>query len=398
MQVCVCVLPGAKGATVISDISSRSTHPQVALLATPFAEKASGRLRTWIRRGTVRRRALKVGFIGFNTLVVGGVLAVVLLNQRGATTATQTPGSSASPQAIAAPVDQLTSVSVALTVAHMANLPETAAVANQADSESIQLAIASTDNTIVNKPQLISTTFLSNKDIHSYVTQSGDTVSSIAAKFGVSSNSIIWSNSLTSTADASLAAGKTLLIPPANGIVYTVQSGDTASSLATKYHASADKITAFNDAEISGLHDGEQIVIPDGTIVVAPVYTSYSYSSAGYAWGTSAIYGFNGYDYGNCTWYVATQIAVPANWGNAATWAAGARAAGWHVSSTPTVGAIAQTPYAAGGLGHVGIVVGVSGDSVTVRDMNNYGDGGGYGRVGQETVSISTYPNYITAP
>lgn len=343
----------------------------------------------------MRRRVLKFGLIGGNIALVAIIMGVVLLNPSHA--ATPTPVSSAVAQTAAAPVDQLASVSVAVTVARMANLPESAAVANQADSESIQLAIASTDNAVVNKPQLVSTTFLSNKDIHTYVTQTNDTVSSIASQFGVSSDSIMWSNSLVGNI---LPAGKTLYIPPTNGIVYTVKSGDTPDSLAQKYHSSADKIIAFNDAEISGIHEGERIVVPDGKIIVVPVYTSYSYGSAsGFAWGSSAIYGFNGYDYGNCTWYVATQIAVPANWGNAATWAAGARAAGWHVSSTPTVGAIAQTPYAAGGLGHVAIVIAVQGDQIEIKDMNNYGEpGGGFGRVSSGWYSALSYPNYITAP
>lgn len=382
---------------VISNTSIRSTTRPRPLLfrAAPRAGFFS-RLRSRANHPGVRRKMVQFGLIGGNIVLVATILGVVMLNQNHATTpvAAMTANVS-STQSAAAPVDQLASVAVAVTVARMTNLPEAAAVANQADSQSIQLAIASSDNTVVNKPQLVSTTFLSNKDIHTYTTQTNDTVSSIASQFGVSSDSIMWSNSLVGNI---LPAGKTLYIPPTNGIVYTVKTGDTAETIAQKYHSSADKITAFNDAEISGLRVGERIVVPDGKIVVTPVYTSYSYAASGFAWGSSAIYGYNGYDYGNCTWYVATQIAVPANWGNAATWAAGARAAGWHVSSIPTVGAIAQTPYAAGGFGHVGIVVGINGNQVEIRDMNNYGDGGGFAKVGQGWVPTSSYPNYITAP
>ena len=314
-----------------------------------------------------------------------------MLNPAQSSSITQPVASTATGTlAASGPVDQLASVDIAVTAARMANLPETAAVINQADSTNIDLSVASTNNTIVNKPQTVASTFLSNKDIHTYVTQPGDSIASIATKFGVSSDSILWSNGLTNNM---VAAGKQLLIPPVNGIVYTVKDGDTPSSLAVKFKANADKIVAYNDAEISGLHTGEQILVPDGSIVVTPVY---SYASAsGFAWGAGAIYGFNGYDYGNCTWYVATQIPVPANWGNAATWAAGARAAGWHVSGTPSVGAIAQTPYAAGGLGHVGIVDGVSADGsqVLIRDMNGIA---GFARVGTAWEPTSEYPNYIT--
>ena len=346
-------------------------------------------------RSALRRRAIRLSLIGFNLLLVLGAAYIVIFNPNHATGGSLPAVSSTDAPAAAAPIDQLTSVAVALTVARMTNLPEAPAVANQADSASIQLAVASANNTVVNKPQAVTSTFLSYKDIKQYVTQDGDTVSSIAGNFGISSDSIMWSNNLVGNI---LPPGKLLYIPPTNGVVYVVKAGDTASSLADKYHADAEKITAYNDAEISGLTPGERILIPDGKIIAAPVYTGGNYAYSGFAWGSSAIYGFNGYDYGNCTWYVATQIAVPANWGNASTWASGARAAGWHVSSVPTVGAIAQTPYAAGGLGHVAIVIAISGNQVEIRDMNDYGDGGGYGKVGQGWAAISTYPNYITAP
>lgn len=79
----------------------------------------------------------------------------------------------------------------------------------------------------------------------------------------------------------------------------------------------------------------------------------------------------NLYDFGNCTWYVASRKPVPNTWGNANTWADGARAAGITVSSVPVVGAIAQT--SAGWAGHVAIVVGVGDGTVTVAEMNVLG-------------------------
>ncbi|HEV2354791.1 MAG TPA: CHAP domain-containing protein, partial [Puia sp.] len=93
-------------------------------------------------------------------------------------------------------------------------------------------------------------------------------------------------------------------------------------------------------------------VIP--SIYIAPAY---SYAS--------------NYDAGQCTWYVAGRRRVPSNWGNADTWYSSAERAGWHVSSTtPVLGAIAQT--SAGWYGHVAIVEAISpdGKSVEVTEMN----------------------------
>lgn len=349
------------------------------------------RLRARLLRRNTRRRVFRTGLVLLNLALVAGVVTVVLLNP-AKTSGTPSPIAGSAEAAATGPVDQLASVNIAVTAARMANLPEAAAVTNQADSATIELSLASTNSTVANKPQSVTSTFISNKDIQTYIAKAGDSISSVASRFSVSSDSILWSNGLTAN---TLTAGQHLLIPPVNGIVYTVRAGDTPATLASTYHSSESKIILYNDAEIGGLKVGERIIIPNGTISVAPVYSYNSVGASGFAWGSSAIYGSNGYDFGECTWYVATQIPVPANWGNAATWAAGARASGWRVSSVPTVGAIAQTPYAAGGLGHVAIVDGVSSDGtkVLIRDMNGIA---GWDRVGTAWEPTSEYPNYIT--
>src|SRR6185312_1874592 len=143
-------------------------------------------------------------------------------------------------------------------VARMSNLPETTPISNQAESQASDLTIASTDDNVISKPQVVTTALKSRADIQSYTSATGDTISSVAAKFGVTSDSIRWSNNLTGD---NLAAGTKLFIPPVNGLVYQVKTGDTADSLAAKYHASKDQIIAYNDGELSGLQIGEQIII-----------------------------------------------------------------------------------------------------------------------------------------
>lgn len=300
--------------------------------------------------------------------------------------------SASSSAAAQSPLDQLASADIAVTVARMGSLPEATAITNQADSQYAELRMAAANNSdnVVSKPQVVNTDLKSRADIHTYTTQSGDTVASIAAKFGVSTSSIIWSNGLHS---GSVAPNQKLVIPPVNGIVYIVKKGDTPASLAQKFNASQSTIISFNDAELGGLKPGEEVVIPNGSEVSAtPVYQTYSTYSSAFAWGSSPVYGYNGYDYGYCTWYVANQIPVPGNWGNAATWSYYAPLSGWTVSPVPRVGAIAQTPYAAGGEGHVAIVEAVNGDMIKISDMNGLA---GWGRVGVGWVPASQFPNYI---
>jgi surface antigen len=295
------------------------------------------------------------------------------------------------------PVDQVSAAGIALTVAQINNMPETTAVSNQAQSAAANLAMSTTANNVVSKPEVVTTSLKSKANIFTYTTQSGDTVTSLASKFGINSNSIMWSNGLTLN---TLNPGTKITVPPVNGIVYTVKAGDTPQSLASTYKASATDIISYNDAEIGGLTPGEQIIIPGGTLPTASTTgaVSTSTSSNTIPVGDSsfdAVYGYNGYDFGYCTWYVATQVPVPANWGNAATWAYYAAQSGWNVSLTPTVGSVAQTADAAGGEGHVAIVTGVSSDGsqITIREMNGPA---GWDRVDTETISATRFQHFIT--
>ncbi|MDB5164905.1 MAG: hypothetical protein JWL89_531 [Candidatus Saccharibacteria bacterium] len=362
-------------------ITSRLTTPE-SLRSTSFYR----RLQIKLRRKTVRRRVLRTSLVLSNVVILMVILVAVLGNPSPTTTKSAALASSSDDSLVANPLDQLSSADIALTVAQLNSLPEASAISNQAQSQAAELAQASSNDNVFAKPQVVATGLKSRADIQSYTTVAGDTVSSVAAKFGVTSDSIRWSNNLLTDA---VAAGTKLTIPPVNGIVYTVKDGDTADSLAAKYNANKDQIIAYNDGEIGGLKPGQQIIIPNGSVKVVATASSIAASFTSSSWGGPA-YGSNGYDYGYCTWYVATQISVPNNWGNASTWAYYARLSGWNVSSTPTVGAIAQR---GGGFGHVGIVTAVNDDgTVGIRDMNGYA---GFAHVGSGTAPVSRY-QYIT--
>lgn len=79
------------------------------------------------------------------------------------------------------------------------------------------------------------------------------------------------------------------------------------------------------------------------------------------------------YTPGNCTYGVSSWVVVPQDLGNANTWASQAAAEGYTVSSTPKVGAVAQT--SAGAEGHVALVIAINGSQVEVQEMNYEGLG-----------------------
>lgn len=272
---------------------------------------------------------------------------------------------------VANPLDELSSADIAVQVARLARLPETTSVKNNADSQNEQLSIVASGTQTVTKPQIVTTALKSKKDIKVYIVKQGDTVSSLAASFGVTSDSIKWSNGLSSD---TLSVDKKLYIPPVTGIAYEVKQGDTVDSLASKFRASKDQIIADNDAEVSGLKVGERILIRDGT--VPPPVVAYNVNYSGFAWGgANAIYGANGYDYGWCTWYSAVRRAelgrpVPSNLGNAYSWYRLAQRAGLPTGLTPAVGAVAVNEAG----NHVSVVEQVNADgSFWVSEMNSRG-------------------------
>lgn len=340
------------------------------------ATKTQKLKKNFIRR--YRKRLIRYGILFANVVVLVGVTFFVVKSSNGSTTTVNSLANvTGAPVVASGALDQISSADIAVHVARLTNLPEASSVANKADTVNAQLAVSAADDTVIAKPQVVITGLKSYKDITSYSVIEGDTISSIAAKFNVTSDTIRWSNGLEGE---NVEVGKELLISPVNGIVYVVKDGDSIDSIIAKYRANKEQVVADNDLDVNELKVGSRLLIRDGS--VAPVATARvataSVYGSGFAWGADAIYGSNGYDYGYCTWYVANKRAaagspIPSNLGNASTWKVLAQRAGFAVGNVPQAGAVIWTPprdY----YGHVGYVESVNPDgSVNVSEMNTAG-------------------------
>jgi surface antigen len=308
------------------------------------------------------------------------------------------------PDAVNSPsVDELVATDVAANLAEEANMAIATNVANLSVSLAAKNELAQTSDTAIVKPQIVQPT-LSSRDITTYVVKQGDTVQSVAAAYNLQPQTIQWANNLVSD---TLTVGKTLTIPPIDGIVYTVKSGDTTDSLATTYATSKDRIVSFNDLEISGLKPGSKIILPNGSLPENQRPGYQAPTSAPTAFGSG--YGYrvnpgslnqsagNRYAWGNCTWYAyerRLQMGMPVGsfWGNANTWAYYARQDGYLVNRTPGVGAVLVDT--AGYFGHVAVVESVaSNGDITISEMNNYAYGG-FGQVDRRTISAGQAASY----
>lgn len=109
----------------------------------------------------------------------------------------------------------------------------------------------------------------SSKDVINYTVQSGDTISSIAEEFNISSDTLLWSNNLAS--GSNLKAGQNLVILPISGVLYLVKPGDTLSQIASSHKAKVEDIIEFNNltSELD-LFVGDTLVIPGGVMPKKP--------------------------------------------------------------------------------------------------------------------------------
>ena len=156
-----------------------------------------------------------------------------------------------------------------------------------------------------------------------YTVQPGDVASTIATRFGITTNTVLWENNLTIY--STLKIGRILKILPVTGITHKVVKGDTLKSIAAKFKGNADKILEFNKLENANeIQIGQTLIIPDGVpvtvTVAAPVYTAKNnfapstpaqISSSKLQWPTNSYYISQYYSWRHTGLDVANKLGQP---------------------------------------------------------------------------------------
>jgi len=153
--------------------------------------------------------------------------------------------------------------------------------------DNIVSTIAKTDNMLLKPMQIITSngtvgaetaTPTTRKEITYYTVESGDTISTIARRFRLNVNTILWANDLS--AFSIIRAGDKLTILPADGFLYTVKRGDTIGKLAQNYELSTESIMTSNNLGSAGtIAIGQQLIIPGTKRTVASTRTIASNNS-----------------------------------------------------------------------------------------------------------------------
>ncbi len=106
-----------------------------------------------------------------------------------------------------------------------------------------------------------------------YTTQPGDSVSAVAAKFGIQQSTLLMNNTEVSNKNL-IQNGQQLIIPRKDGILYKVKSGDTAASIVAQYdNITVATVVAYKPNAISdpnSLSQGTLILLPGATVKPPP--------------------------------------------------------------------------------------------------------------------------------
>lgn len=106
-----------------------------------------------------------------------------------------------------------------------------------------------------------------------YEVQDGDTVSGIAARFGVRSEDIVANNSGVISDQSLLVVGASLQVPSAPGVLHNIQVGETLTDIAQLYGVTIEDIVGYAGNQISdpgNVPVGTQILVVNGS-TPAPV-------------------------------------------------------------------------------------------------------------------------------
>lgn len=101
-----------------------------------------------------------------------------------------------------------------------------------------------TDGTAIGLSAPLTDVLSVRNGIKKYRVKSGDTLSSVAAQFGVSLDTLKWAN--PEIKNHALKINDELLILPVSGILYETKDGDTLEMVANRYRISSDLIKEYN--------------------------------------------------------------------------------------------------------------------------------------------------------
>lgn len=120
---------------------------------------------------------------------------------------------------------------------------------------------------VIERPTLLETKVIlrPRDEILDYEIRGNDTLVDIAAHNRISLETLLWANDIAP--DHLLLLGKTLRIPPVDGVIYRVIEGDVLHKIAEEYESNPVAIAEYNRIGLSTtLVPGMELIIPHGIL------------------------------------------------------------------------------------------------------------------------------------
>lgn len=104
-------------------------------------------------------------------------------------------------------------------------------------------------------------------DVITYTVQVNDNLWLIAQNFGLKVETMLWANPSVEQDPQMLAVNQVLVVPPVDGVYYTVKKGDTLAKLAKTYKTTVAKITGWETNHLADPYEivaGQRILLVGG--------------------------------------------------------------------------------------------------------------------------------------
>lgn len=125
----------------------------------------------------------------------------------------------------------------------------------------------------------------SEGDVILYTVQIGDTLSTIAAKHNITTATLFWANEIEDVDD--IKPGDTIFVLPESGVKHKVKSGETIDKIAKEYKVEEQEIIAYNSLPANGeLTIDKEIFIPGAQKAIPrpepdPIFSPRDYVATG---------------------------------------------------------------------------------------------------------------------
>ena len=135
-------------------------------------------------------------------------------------------------------------------------------------NQQTQPVLAATQGVVAPVQPASSALVTAREQIETYSVRSGDTVLGIAAQFNLQPETIQWANPELEANPDMLRIGDRMVILPLDGVLHVTISGDTLSTIAAKYKVTTEAVVGFGLNHMADSSTpivvGQQLVIPGG--------------------------------------------------------------------------------------------------------------------------------------